>query len=568
MRQSRLSQYPNRFPYIIRKTLKPLLKVAAFIFTPLEVRTIKVAKVAFISLLLMGFLYVAYVCFAQDYGDAYVTGTIADAVNLIPFLHTDSVSSAITSLVFNGLTKVDKDLNIVGDIAERWEISEDGREITFFLRKNVRWQDGVPLTARDVKFTFEAILDPKNACPYAANHMDIEKLEVIDDFTVRFKYSKPYAPALSKLGTAIVPEHLYGDEDLRTSKLKRKPIGCGRYIFKKWKTDQYIILDSNPDYFEHRPYINRYVTRVIPDQAVQFLELITGGIDEMGLNSYQYFYRTDTEKFKASYNKYKYLSRSYTYIGYNLNDPLFEDKRVRKALSYAVDKDEIINGVLMGMGEPCTGPFFRETPYYSTKAEGYKYDKEKALELLHEAGWQDTDGDGILDKDGTPFRFKLITNQGNKEREDIATIVQRKWRELGIDVEVQIIAWAAFLNEFVDKKKFQAVVLGWSMALDPDCYVVWHSESAKKGGLNFISYKNEEVDRLIEEGRRTFDNNRRIEIYNRIHEIIADDAPYTFLYFPYAKVAISNRFKGIEPAPAGIGYNFIDWYVEPGDRKY
>lgn len=501
-------------------------------------------------------------------GGAYVTASIGDAVNLMPFLHTDTASGSVTGLVFSGLTKADKNLEIVGDLAECWEVSEDGTEIKFFLRRGVRWHDGAPLTSRDVKFTFEAMLDPENACPYAASYMDIERIEAPDDHTVVFKYSRPYAPALSKLGAAIIPEHLLKGEDLRESPFKRDPLGCGPYVFKKWKTDQHIILEANDDYFEHRPNIGRYVSRVIPDQAVQFLELVTGGIDNMSLNSYQYFYRTNTERFKADFNKYKYLSRAYTYVGYNLNDPLFKDKRVRKALSYALDKNEIIKGVLFGLGEPCTGPFFKETPYYNHDAEDYAYDKEKALALLKEAGWRDTDRDGILDKDGLDFKFTIITNQGNKEREDIATLIQRQWRELGIDAEVRIIAWAAFLREFIDKKNFQAVILGWTLPLDPDCYVVWHSESSKKGGLNFISYRNGEVDALIEEGRRTFDKKRRVEIYGRIHEIIADEAPYTFLYFPYARVAISKRFGGIEPAPAGIGYNFIDWYVSPGSERY
>ena len=527
--------------------LRPLFIIAAFVF--------------------LCPLYPA-LCAERPCGDAYVTASIGDAVNLIPFLASDSTSGSITGLVFNGLTKADKDLDIVGDIAEKWDISEDGTEITFYLKKDVRWHDGVPLTAGDVKFTFEAILDPKNGCPYIANYKDIESVEVIDDFAVRFKYSQPYAPALSKLGVAIVPEHLLRGEDLRISKFKRDPVGCGPYIFRKWNTEQYIILESNKDYFEHRPYIDKHITRIIPDQAVQFLELITGGIDEMTLTPYQYFYRTDTEKFKAHYNRYKYLSRAYTYIGYNLTDPLFRDKRVRKALSYAVDKNEIINGALMGLGEPCTGPFFKKTPYYSAGAEGYAYDPERARLLLFQAGWRDTDGDGVLDKDGRAFKFKLITNQGNKEREDIVTIIQRKWKELGIEADIQIIAWPSFIKEFIDKKNFQAVVLGWTMALDPDCYVVWHSESSKKGGLNFVSYKNEEVDKLIEEGRRTFDNKKRVEAYNRIHEVIAEDAPYTFLYFPYARTAVSKRFRGIEPAAAGIGYNFIDWYVDPGDMRY
>jgi len=549
MIKNQLSLSQNNFAFLMQMFIKPLYIIAVFVFI----------------LLFPSFSSAQ----ARRHGDAYVTGTIADAVNLIPFLATDSASHDITGMVFNGLTKVDKDLNIIGDLAERWDISEDGKELKFYLRRNARWHDGVPLTARDIKFTFEAILEPKNACPYAASYMDIESIEIIDDFTVKFKYSKPYAPALSKLGTEIIPQHILKDEDLRISKFKRNPIGCGPYIFRKWKTDQYLMLESNGDYFvEDRPYIGKYITRVIPDQAVQFLELVTGGIDAMSLTPYQYFYRTDTERFKKDYNKYKHLSRSYAYIGYNLNDNLFKDKKVRQALSYAIDKEEVIKGVLLGLGEPCTGPFFKETPYYSTRAEGYSYNKEKAQQLLTEAGWVDADGNGILDKDGVPFKFKLITNQGNKDREDIATMVQRDWKELGIDVEIQIIAWAAFLKEFVDKKNFQAVILGWTLPLDPDCYVVWHSASSKEGGLNFISYKNEEVDKLIEEGVRTFDNKKRTEIYNRIHEIIADEAPYTFLYFPYERVAISKRFKGIEPAPAGIGYNFIDWYVEPGEVRY
>jgi len=546
MKKNRFHLNLNKKYLFAKISIKPLLIIAAFIFTvPLAAPSGE-----------------------NPYGDVYVTGEIADARNLIPFLATDTASSSITSLLFNGLTKVDKNLNLIGDIAERWDISEDGTEITFFLKKNIKWHDGVPLTTRDVKFTFETILDPKNACPYSSDFMDIKSIDLLDDYIVKFKYSKPYAPAISKLGMPIVPEHLLAGEDLLKSRFKRVPVGCGPYIFKEWKTDQHIILEANKDYFEHRPYINRCVSRVIPDLSVQYLELITGGIDSMGLTPYQYFYRTQTDVFKKKYNKYKYLSRSYSYIGYNLNDRLFSDKRVRRALSYAIDKNSIIAGVLMGLGEPSTGPFFKETPYYSPNAEAYKYDKKKALGLLNEAGWKDANGDGILEKDGKPFKFKLITNQGNKDREDIATVVQREWRDIGVVADVQIIAWASFLNEFVDKKNFQAVILGWTLPLDPDCYVVWHSASTKEGGFNFVSYGNEEVDKLIEEGRRTFDKAKRIEIYRKIHEIIADDAPYTFLYFPYATVAISNRFEGIDPAPAGIGYNFIDWYVNPSEIRY
>jgi len=504
---------------------------------------------------------------AAEFGDAYVTGSSADAVNLIPFISSDAPSHAITGMIFNGLTKTDKDLNIVGDLAEDWDVSEEGLVVTFELREDVRWHDGSPLTAYDVKFTFDSILDPENGCPYIASYQDIKSVDVLDEHTVRFTYSEPYAPALSKLGVEIVPRHLLEGVELRKSDFKRSPLGTGPYTFGEWRNNQHIILDSNHDYFEHRPYIERYVTRVIPDSAVQFLELVARGIDTMSLSAYQYFYRTHTAKFKENYDKYTYLSRSYTYIGYNLKDDLFKDVRVRRALSYAINKEKIIDGVLMGLGEPCTGPFFKGTSYYDEEAAAYDHDKKKAAALLNEAGWSDSDGDGILDKDGKPFKCLLFTNQGNKEREDIVTFVQREWSEIGVDVEVQVLQWAAFLKN-MNEKNFQSVILGWTMPIDPDCYNVWHSEASREGGLNFISYENERVDELIIAGRRTFDPDEREDIYREIHRIIADDAPYTFLYFPYARIAVSKRFKGIEPAPAGIGYNFIDWYVDSGDWRY
>ena len=507
---------------------------------------------------------------AQDhqYGDAFVTAQIGDARVLVPFLADDSASGSICGLVFNGLTKLDKDLNVVGDLAESWQVSEDGLEITFRLREGVRWHDGYPFTASDVEFTYKALLDPNNGCPYTASYIDIEKIEIIDNHTVLFRYKKPYAPAILKLGMGIIPKHILASQNIRDSAFKRAPVGTGPYKFKRWKTDEYIVLESNADYFEHRPYIDKHVTRIIPNQAIQFLELVSGSIDSMGLTPYQYRHRTGASRFKANFATYEYLSHAYTYIGYNLEEPLFRDRRVRQALSCAINKREIIDGVLLGLGETCTGPFLKGTRWYSEEVEGYPYDAGKAKRLLSEAGWADTDGNGILDRDGVNFEFKLITNQGNKMRQDIAALVQSQMAKLGIKVELQTIAWAAFLNEFIDKKRFQAVILGWTMPQDPDCYNVWHSESARDGGLNFISYKNDEVDRLIEAGRVTFDEVKREKIYRRVHELIAADAPYTFLYFPYATPAVSNRFRGIEPAPAGIGHNFIDWHVSPDERRY
>ena len=501
--------------------------------------------------------------------DACVFSGISDARILIPIFADDSTSSSVCGMIYNGLTKVDKDLKVVGDLAESWDISGDGLSITFHLRKNIKWHDGTPFTSGDVEFTYERILDPSSACPYVSSYSDIIDIETVDDHTIRFLYRQPYAPALLKFGMGIIPEHLFKNEtDIKRSEYARKPVGTGPYRFSSWKSAEYIALEANEDYFEHVPFIKRYVYRIVPDQSVQFLELLSGNIDSMDLNPYQYIYRSETPEFLERIEKYKYLAHSYTYIGYNQKDPLFSDRRVRQALSYALDKKEIIRTVLLGLGEICTGPFLPGTPYYENDAESYDHDLVKASILLREAGWYDVDDDGILEKDGQEFRLKIVTNQGNQVREDTATIVQSQWAKLGIKAEVQVIAWSAFLDQFIDKKNFQAVILGWTIPVDPDIYAVWHTSSSVSGGLNFISYSNKDVDLLIEEGRREMDPEKRAGIYREIHRRMAEDAPYTFLFSPYATPCVQKRFKGIEPALAGIGYDLIDWYVPEDEVKY
>ena len=501
------------------------------------------------------------------YGDIMVEGSIGDASNLIPILSSDSTSHEISGRVFNGLVKYDKDINIVGELAESWDVSRDGLVITFHLRKGVRWHDGYPFTARDVLYTYQVTIDPKTPTAYSGDFLKVKKAEVLDDYTFRVTYSKPFAPALMSWGTSILPQHLLEGKDITTSPLTRSPIGTGPYIFKEWVPGQKIVLISNPDYFEGRPYIDGYVMRIIPDTATMFLELRANGIDRMNLTPLQYTRQTENNLFRKNFNKYRYLSFSYTYLGYNLKNPLFRDKRVRQAISYGINKDEIIQGILLGLGKTATGPYKPGTWVYNPNVKTYPYDPAKAKELLAAAGWQDTDGDGILRKDGQPFVFEIITNQGNEIRAKCAEIIQRRLSEIGIKVKIRILEWAAFVNDFINKRRFDATILGWTIPLDPDIYDVWHSSKTGPQELNFISYKNEEVDRLIEKGRDTFDQKERKKYYDRIQEILAEDQPYTFLYVPDALPIINARFHGIKPAPLGIGYNFIKWYVPKEEQK-
>lgn len=501
------------------------------------------------------------------YGDIMVEGSIGDASNLIPLLASDSASHSISGMIFNGLVKYDRNIQVTGDLAESWEISKNGLVITFHLRKNVRWHDGHPFTAEDVLYTYKVTVDPKTPTAYSGDFMKVKKAEVLDPYTFRVTYDKPFAPALMSWGAAVLPKHLLEGKDITKSPLARHPIGTGPYKFKEWVTGTKIVLVSNPDYFEGRPFIDGYIMRVIPDTATMFLELRARGLDRMDLTPLQYKRQTESTFFKNNFNKYRYTAFAYTYLGFNLRSPLFQDKRVRQAFAHAINKDEIIQGVMLGLGQPATGPLKPGTWAHNPNVRKYEYNPKKAAELLAEAGWKDTDGDGVLDKDGVPFAFELLTNQGNEVRRKTSEIVQKRLADVGIQMKIRIVEWAAFIKEFITKKKFDATILGWTISMDPDQFDVWHSSKMGPDELNFISYKNPEVDDLLEKGRGTFNVEERKKAYFRIQEILAEDQPYVFLYVPDALPIFDRRIRGIDPAPIGIGHNFIKWYVPKGEQK-
>ena len=504
---------------------------------------------------------------AERNPNTFVVSSIGDARRLNPLLANDTASATINDQVFNGLVKYDKDIRLVGDLAERWDVSPNGKTITFHLRKGVEWHDGAPFTADDCLFTYQKLVDPRVATPYGSSYMDVKRAEVLDPHTFRVVYREPFSPALESWSMGVIPKHLLEGRDLNTDEFNRNPIGTGPYRFKEWIAGQKIVLEANDRSFEGRPNIDQYLYRIIPDSSTMFQELLSGGVDFMGLNPLQYLRKSETRRIRENYRKFRYPANAYTYLGYNLTSPLFEDKAVRQALAYAIDRQSIIDGVLMGIGQPCTGPFSYVSWAYNPAVKPYPYDPERARRMLEDAGWQDTNGDGVLEKKGRPFHFTILTNQGNSERIHAAEIIQQNFRKVGIDAKIRVMEWQAFLEQ-IDKRTFDAIILGWSMSRDPDLYDIWHSSKTKKGEYNFIGYKNPEVDRLLVQGRRIFDMEKRKKIYYRIHEILADEQPYAFLYVPDATPIVHKRFKGIEVAPLGIMYDFIHWYVPKNKMEW
>lgn len=501
------------------------------------------------------------------YPNSITIGFLADAKRLLPLLASDSASGEISGHIFNGLTKYDKNIKIRGDLAESWDISADGLKITFRLKKNVKWHDGAEFTSDDILFTYKSVTNPNIPTPYGSIYGPVEKVEAVDKYTVKVTYKEPYAPALESWGMGIIPKHILREKDLASPEVNRNPIGTGPYKLKEWTTGQKIVLEAFDDYFEKRPNIDRFTARIIPDTATMFLELKFGGIDFMGLTPPQYKLQAQTDFFNRYFQKFRYPSFGYTYLGYNLLNPLFSDKRIRKAISHSINKKEIIAGVLLGYGTPCTGPFPPESWAFNPAVKDYEYNPDIAIKSLSEAGWR-KNAEGIMEKNGKTLSFTVLVNQGNEARLKTAQIIKEQLKRIGIEMNIKVLEWQAMLNEFIHKKRFEAVIMGWALSRDPDIYDIWHSSKTKEGEFNFISYKNEDVDRLLIQGRQTFDLGKRKKIYHRIHEILAEEQPYTFLYVPDALPVLHKRFKGVEKAPLGIWYDFIHWHVPKNKMEW
>jgi peptide/nickel transport system substrate-binding protein len=506
---------------------------------------------------------------APAYGGMLIRGEPGDASVLLPILATDVPSTQVTDLIFSGLLKYDKDINLVGDLAEKWEIIDNQLGIRFHLRKDVRWHDGTPFTARDVEYTYRAYVDPKTPTPYASAFMKIKELRVLDSHTVELIYDRPYAPALNSwVYGKVLPRHLMEGTPVAESPLRRKPIGTGPYRFKEWKTGEKIVIEANPDYFGGRPYISRVLFRIVPDQATMFLELKAGKIDRMNLTPVQYERQTKTKWFRKNFKKYRFTDFGYVYLGYNLRDPRFKDKKVRQAITMAIDREGIVKGVFFGLAQVAYAPYKPDSFWYNPHVKKWPYNPKKARKMLAEVGWKDTDHDGILDKDGEPFAFTIITNQGNEARKNAAVLIQQNLRKVGIRAKIRIIEWAAFLKDFLDKRNFEAFMLGWINEKDPDATDQWNSEKTGPRQFNHTGFKNKRVDRLLELGVSTYDKQKRKKYYDEFQEILAEEQPVTFLWVIESLNTIHRRFHGIEPGPMGIDYNFEKWYVPASLRKY
>ena len=441
-------------------------------------------------------------------------------------------------------------------------VVEHNPVILFHLRTGVRFHDGHIFDADDVKFTYDAIMDPTNVSPRLPDYEPVKDVEVLDPLTVRIVYKRLYSPALGTWMMGILPEHLLnpaaledearrrgldpGTMSIRLSSFNRQPTGCGPFRFREWKSDRYILLDRFIDYWEGPPNYREYAYRVIPDMLTQEMEFYAGAVDSYQAQPHQVHRLKDDPRFQ----NFSGLSLGYTYVGYNMRRQPFDDLRVRKALGMAIDVDQIIRYVLYGQGEHITGPFPKQTDFYSHAVKPLPYDPEGALQLLAQAGWK-RNKDGWLEKDGKRLEFTLITNQGNPIRKQLLPIVQNSWRKIGVDARTDLLEWAVFIQERVNKLDFDALILGWGMGIEPDLYQIWHSSQTGPYQLNFVGFKNDEADDLIIKIRQEYDRARQVADCHRLHEIIAVEQPYTFLFVRRWTALLDKRIVIMKRDPSG-----------------
>lgn len=475
----------------------------------------------------------------------------------------DAYASEVNGYLYDSLIQRNRDtLEWEPKIASRWEVSEDKKTYTFYLRQDVKWHDGTPVTAADVVFSYNLIMNPKvQAAHWRGYYQDIESVKEINPYTVQFKYKKIYFLALSFCGgIPMVPKHLVSQyEDFEASPFSRNPVGNGPFKFKKWVTNTKIILERNEEYWGEKPEIKTIEYKIIPDAAIGLQVLKKGLLDFYELTSIQWTKQTGSEKFNKMFRKIGYPSPGYSYIGWNNDHPIFKNAKVRRAMTHMVNRKKMNEKLNFGLGKIVVGPFFPFGKQYNKDIKPFKYDPNRSKELLKEAGWTDTDGDGLLDKDNKPFRFTFLYPSASKNTERISTILKEELIKLGVDMNIVKMEWAAFLDR-INKREFDATMLGWGTPIEGDPYQVWDMSGVEqKNSSNFISYKNKEASELIRKARVEFDEVKRNELYWKFQDILHEEQPYTFMFNKPAVVVVSRRFDNVKVHKTGL--NLLEWTV-------
>lgn len=501
-------------------------------------------------------------------GGTVIVGMRADFAGFNPITNTAQYTDELIKYaLFTPLIQYDENLEVRPYLAESWELLGD-TGVVFSLRRDVRWHDGQPVTAEDVVFTFDLAKDPATGSLIGSAYItEVARAEVVDSYTVRFTFARPHAQALEDFWWPPVPKHLLegiAPEDLRNAPFNRAPVGSGPYRFVEWRANERLVLEPNPDFPEALggpPALERVVFRIVPDPSTLLTELLTGRLQvDIPVVPDQ---AAQIEE-NANLELFAFPSRTVYFIGWNTRREPFTDARVRRAMTHAINRQEIIEALLEGYGSPATSTIPPWSPLYPETVEPLPYDPQQAMRLLEEAGWTDRNGDGIRENAaGRPLRFTLLSSDAPLNR-NVVAVVQSQLRQVGVDAQVRSLEFQTLLTQH-RARDFDAVLQTWvldnfQVASAPAA--LFHSRWADvPRSANRSSFANPRADSLIDAGAAETDPERAREIWAAFTELLNQEQPFTFMFWLDELAGVSRTLGGVVMDPRGELVSIADWHV-------
>lgn len=507
---------------------------------------------------------------SKKVGGKVVISTFADAVSLTPLNSSDSASADITSLVYDGLLTINKSGAVVPALATSWKKS--GLTYTFTIRKGVKWHDGKPFTAKDVKFSYDMFMNPKAENNYASLFDAVKSTKLINDYSFQITLKEKDVLFLENTvaSAPIMPKHQFpkGVEDYNNNnKIHRNPIGTGPFKFKEWKSNERIVVTANKSYFEGRPYLNEVITKVLPDANVEALNLIKGSVD---------YVESLTPKLLAQVKKDKdtttksYDQGRFDFIGFNSAAKPWNNEKFREALAYGLDRKSIVSKIQLGRAYQGSGPMHPKIPQNNDGVKALPYDVKKAAALLKEIGYEKR-GNTLYDKDGKAVKLEFAYNNGNKTREAVALLAQQNWAKLGIKVTPRAYEWSIFLEKYA-AGELDCFALGWGgYDANVDHYQFFHSSGIPSKANPSLSNRNrvddKTIDKLLEQYKQEESREKRIKIYEQLHKYMSDHEILIWTYHPKLTMGYDEDLGGVEASISNDKFSIIDWYWKDAKKR-
>ncbi len=478
---------------------------------------------------------------------------VGEPATLNAVLQTGLPEQQVLQYLSRQLLDFDARLDLAPGLAQKWEVSEDGREYRFSLHPDATWEDGTAVTSGDAVFTIRQILDPKVPSPvFKPLFADVEAVEAIDAKTFQVRFRTRDALHAYAFALPLLPEKRYTGHPFVRARENRAPLSNGPYRFVRWKTQESIELERNPRWWGTLGHFDRVIFRIVPENPVAYRALVEGSLDETSIDQSLKDRSAADRRFDACCRIVEFYNLDWNYIALNNRSPFFADARVRRAMTMLLDRPAIVRSLYRGSARIISGPWAPDSPAYDASLTPLPFDPREAAKLLGEAGWRDTNGNGTIDRDGREFAFEILVSTGSEIGRQIDEMLAAELSRVGVEARVRALEWAAFVA-LVDAGDFDAASLGWSTVdPNPDPYFYWHSSQCAPKGLNSVCYRNPEADRLMDEARREMDSGRRADLFHRLHRIFRDDAPVLFLVDSTQKFAFSNRVRGLTTSPLGL----------------